>query len=386
MEIRSLIPNAMKSHLRTFVRALKMSVGLLRPNIVKSTGKLSVHGSGNTHTFVVAVGPSFDQNRPDAMMTCRMGYCNAFEQLGIPYLIVDVNDVRKVLPSLKNPFCMIFGGDYAFMSRHVMQILRRYPKFVWVHPWFKDSDEFFHAHGLDSYIWTLSKKDCRRILDSEPSFVFTATVETGLRFFEEWERNGVRLLSLPLACDTSLYNPCAPYREEFAGIRMAFVGGYWESKGRQIDMYLRKFEDDLVIYGYTRWPYRGYRGQLSREAEPSLYQQALVSPTINEPTVKLLHGQINERVFKVLGSGGMTVVDAIPAYRQLFTEEELIVPKSEFEFHDVVSELLVNDSLREQYSRRGYEAIVSRHTYIHRAKIILQQLGITIGRSGDDAY
>jgi hypothetical protein len=374
MKIRVLIPEGIKRHIRPFWRLFKKCTGGFCANIIEPTGKLSLDGA--RYTFVVAVGPSFDQNRPDAMMTCAMGYCHAFEELGIPFLLVDVNDLRKMLPALTNPFCMIFGADYAIMSHRIIHFLKKYPKFVWVDPWFKGSDEFFKFHGLDARIWTWSNEHRRRILDSEPSFVYTATVEPGLEFFREWERRGVRLLSLPLACDTTLYDHLAPYRKEFEGIRMVFVGGYWKSKARQIDKYLRTFEDDLVLYGYSKWPYRGYRGQLSREAEPSLYQQALVSPAINEPTVKLLHGQINERVFKVLGSGGTTVVDAIPAYRQLFTEEELIVPKDEFEFEDIVRELFTNGTLREKYSSLGREAVLSRHTYIHRARVILRQLDV----------
>lgn len=345
-------------------------------NITEAIGKLPL--DKGPLTFVVVVGPSFDQNIPTAMMTCRMGFCQAFEQLGIPYIIVDVRDLRKVLPSLLNPFCVIFGADYAVMDGRTIKTLKKYPHFVWVNPWFKGSDEFFASHGLDSRIWTWSDVHRQKILDSEPSFVYTATVEQGLCFFEEWKRHGLRLISLPLACDTTLYNLSAAYLPEFEGVQMAFVGGYWVSKGRQIDRYLRPFEDKLIIYGYNKWPYKGYRGMLSRDAEPSLYRQAMVCPTINEPTVKLLHGQINERVFKVLGCGGVTVVDAVPAYRELFSEDELIIPEDEHEFFNIVSELLVNKDLRDKYSRKGYEAVISRHTYIHRAKVILRELGFDI--------
>ena len=123
-----------------------------------------------------------------------------------------------MLPALTNPFCMIFGADYAIMSHRTIQLLKKYPKFVWVDPWFKGSDEFFKFHGLDARIWTWSNEHRRRILDSEPSFVYTATVEPGLEFFREWERRGVRLLSLPLACDTTLYNHFAPSCQEFEAI------------------------------------------------------------------------------------------------------------------------------------------------------------------------
>jgi hypothetical protein len=373
-----MIKESIKRLLRPVIWSIKKTTGILRANITEPTGDLPLYNGSNNYTFVVAVGPSFDQNRPDAMMTYRMGYCNAFEQLGIPYIIVDVNDLNMILPTLTNPLCMLFAMDYKIMSRRTIQTIKRYPKFVWVYPWFNKSKEFFNAHGLDARIWTLPIGLCKKILDSEPSFVFTATVEAGLHFFEKWSKHGQQLVSLPLGCDTALYNRGALYRKEFEGVQIAFVGGYWESKGKQIDKYLRPFEEDLIIYGYNKWPYQGYRGLLPRESEPSLYRQAKVSPTINEPTVKLLRGQINERVFKILGSGGMTIVDAVPSYRELFTEEELIIPKDVNEFYSVLRELLTNDSLRCQFSQRGYEAVIARHTYIHRARQILQKIGITI--------
>lgn len=340
--------------------------------ITAPTGRIGL--DNGPVTFVVVVGPHFDQNVPNALMTCRIGYCRAFEKLGIPYVIVDVNELSDLLPSLVNPFYMVLGDDYRFMKDDVIRVLRKYPHFVWCNPWFKESDKFFQNHDLNPSIWSWSKEHRRKILTSEPKFLFTATVEGGLSFFDEWERHGLKVVSLPLACDTTLYKPSAPHLKEFEGISLAFVGGYWKSKGQQIDRYLRSFEDELVIYGYNEWPYRGYRRKLSRESEPSLYRQARVCPTINEPTVRLLHGQINERVFKILGSRGVTVVDAVPAYRELFGEDELPLPRDEHEFADIIREMLNNEHMRSKYGTAGFTAVISRHTYVHRAKKVLHEL------------
>ncbi len=345
-----------------------------RTHIRQATGALDpTHGPA---TFVMAVGSSFDQGRPDAMMTCRMGYCHGFEELGIPYLIVDVRELAGVIGSLPNPLYMLFGGDVHLLSKAAIRRLRNHRCVVWVYPWFRDSDRFFAAHSLDPGLWVLPADVKHKILALEPVFGFTATVPSGLGFFEEWERSGVPVCSLPLACDTSLYKRDTKDHPEFEGVRLAFVGGYWESKGQQLDRYLRQFEDQLVIYGYNRWPYSGYRGILSQEMEPSLYRQARVSPAINEPTVTLLKGQINERVFKVLGSYGCAVVDAVPAYRELYSEEELLVSDSPESFRDLVLALLNDDELNSRYRRGGYEATLNRHTYTHRARTILERLHI----------
>lgn len=336
-------------------------------------------------TFVMAVGSSFDQDRPDAMMTCRLGYCHGFEQLGIPYLIVDVRDLAGVVEDLPNPVCMLFAGDMHLLSNAAVRKLRRRHCIVWVYPWFQDSDRFFSLHSLDPEPWMLPSAVRRRIIALEPGFGFTATVPSGLGFFEQWERHGVKMRSLPLACDTQVYGRDAPDDPDFDDVQIAFVGGYWESKGRQIDRYLRPLEDRLVIYGYNRWPYKGYRGLLSREKEASLYRQARVSPTVNEPTVALLKGQINERAFKVMGSFGCTVVDAVMAYRELYSEDELLIAESPEHFRDLAIGLLRDEERNLQYRTRGYTATMQRHTYLHRAQEILRQLDMRAPAAGSAA-
>jgi hypothetical protein len=185
----------------------------------------------------------------------------------------------------------------------------------------------------------------------------------------------LKVISLPLACDTFLYQSEGESVLDFDGIKLAFVGGYWESKGKQLDRYLRPFEEDLVVYGYSKWPYRGYRGLLPIADEPALYRQALVSPVINEPSVAILHGQINERIFKVLGSCGYPLVDAVPAYRELFSEAELPIPDNADHFGQMLRELLAKGSPREQ-CKLARQAVLERHTYMHRAQQVLSEMGL----------
>lgn len=346
---------------------------LKRARIHTPTGKLDP--SQADLTFVLAVGPTFDQDLPIAMMVARMGYCHAFEELGIPYLIADVRDLPKVVQRVPNAFIMYAAEDIAYLPSRSVRLLRRYRSAVWVPPWFQGSDRFFASHGLDSSLWDLPAGLRRKIVSLEPKFCFTATVPSGLCYFENWTREGVPAVSLPLACDTSIYRPEPPLVPEFAGVGMTFVGGYWTTKGAQIDEYLRRFEDELVIYGYSRWPYGGYRGQLPQDgSESSLYRQARVCPVVNEPTVALLRGQINERVFKVLGSRGCPVVDAVPAYRELYSEDELLIAEDADHFEHLVRHLLADEDLNRTMRLKGFQATMERHTYRHRAEEYLARI------------
>lgn len=373
--LKSVLPKTVLSRLSEFRQGLK------RANIVQASGSLAP-GQGQ-HTFLMAVGPAFDQLRPDAMMACRMGYCHAFEQLGIPYILVDVRDVAEIARQVPSPFVMYFAGDLAYLPAGHIDSLRSLPSAVWVYPWFDGSLDFFISRGLNPEIWTLSVEVVRKALALEPQFGFTATVPSGLHFFEGWERQGLSVRAYPLACDTTVYRPDPVIIDGFEGVELAFVGGYWQSKGVQIDDYLRQFEDRLRVYGYSTWPYRGYSGLLPADQEASLYRQARVCPVVNEPTVALMKGQINERVFKVFGSGGCAVADAVPAYRELFSEDELLIADNPEHFGELVRMLLNNTELNATYRERGLAATLARHTYLHRATDMLRDLGM--GGAGNNS-
>lgn len=350
--------------------------GLKRANITHPTGALDP--AKGERTFVMVVGPAFDQDRLDAMMACRMGYCRAFEGMGIPYILVDVRGVAEAVQGLPMPFLMYFAGDLEFLPTKHISALQAFPSAVWVYPWFSNSRDFFMSRGLNPKIWTLSEEITGKVRKLSPRCCFTATVPSGLHFFEEWDRCGLPVKSYPLACDTHIYRPSPASVPEYNDIPLAFVGGYWESKGKEIDRYLRRFEPDLHVYGYSKWPYSGYRGKLSLNHESSLYHQARVCPVINEPTVALLKGQINERVFKVLGSMGCPVVDAVPAYRELYAEDELLVSDGPEDFANLVELLIKDERMNFAYREKGHRATLERHTYEHRALSLIKDLGLTV--------
>lgn len=351
-----------------FRRGMRILRG--QPHISCEAGALGV--GSRARTFVLVCGPSFDQNVPTAATTCRLGWCSAFEQLDIPYLLLSVKDVARRLPEIPGPICWISGADYPYLDAAGLAALRECPHVVWVDTWFHGEEAFREKHELPRN--TLSDAVRNKILGSSPSFLFTISPERSFEFYRRWMDTGARLLSLPLACDTRRYPPEPPLRPEFVGIDMAFVGGYWPYKARQFDRYLRPYQERLTVFGYSRWPYAGFGGLLPTEQEGSLYKQARISPSINEPHVELMGVDLNERVFKVLGSGGVTVTDAVAAYRDWFTDDELLVPRSVEEFQEFVELLEADLEVRQAFALRGARAIRKRHTYVHRAQAVLSAL------------
>lgn len=327
-----------------------------------------------TRTVLFGVGPHETYGAKTAYMRIYQGYANAFESAGYDFLFCDIRDVEKYAETIDNPILFLNGSDYQYLNDHQSLRLRKFKKVVWLNPWFRDSDHFFRAHGLDKKIWNWSALHRRRIVESDPIIGITATTPKGLCFFQQWADNGIAVESMPLACDTSRYQQQTEKNTQFADVKYAFVGGYWDTKGKELDRYLRPLEDQLVIYGRNRWPYRSYKGVLDDSAEQQLYRQAMVCPVINEPSVRILHGQINERVFKVMGSGGLALVDAVPAFRELFAANELIVPKNHAQFLEYAHVLLHDPTMRDAYREAGTKAVLQRHTYKNRVEALLVHL------------
>lgn len=341
-----------------------------KPVIFNECGLLS-QDSGKL-VFVVVCGPGFDMSVPNAGMTSRMGWCHGFEEIGIPYILISVFELASRLPEIPRPLCWISASDYMYLNNRNLRALKKTEHFVWVNTWFKGETEFYATYNYQNN--SDAKQLNEKIISSDPSFVFTIAPEGSFEYFETWIQQGLKLVSLPLACDTSVYTGQTADVPEFGCIEMAFVGGYWPYKALQFDRYLKPYSDRLKVFGYSPWPYAGYGGQIPVYLEASLYAHARLSPSINEPHVEKMGIDINERVFKVLGSGGMTITDVTPGYRELFTGDELLVPDSINDYHDMVHDILKDEDLNRQYRERGRAAVLSRHTYAHRAKAVLDFL------------
>ena len=315
----------------------------------------------------------------NAGTTLRLGWCRGFEQLGIPYCVLGTHELTTRLPELQNPFCLLTNGEYLYLDRAARAALRQVPHLVWVDHWFQDDGATFRRLDLDDQ--SLAQRVYRAVLATEPAAAYTISPPSSLEYYHKWVEHGLQVVSLPLACDPVTYHLDTPRRPEFDDVEMAFVGGYWPYKARQFDRYLRPYQDRLKVYGYAPWPYAGYGGRLDAQHEATLYRQAKLAPTINEPQAEALGLDLNERVFKVLGSGGCTLTDAVPGYRDWFTPDELPVPASLAEYHELVETLLHDAAFNRRYRKAGHAAVMARHTYAHRAQSVLDLLHISVTAS-----
>jgi hypothetical protein len=326
-------------------------------------------------TLVVVCGAEFDQRIPNAATMARMGWCHGFEALGIPYVLASAYELPRVLASCHRPFCWIAGSDYVYLDGQGLKALSQHPHAVLVTTSFDGDEAYFRRNGFPNQAWPRRQRE--RIAASGPNFLFTMSGESRFEYYTGWQSAGVPLVSLPLACDTHVYR-AGPAQGRFERVEVAFVGGFWPYKAVQFDRYLKPHADRLHVFGYSSWPYGHYGGTLSAGDETALYAQARVAPVINEPHVCAMGIDLNERVFKVLGSGGLALTDATPGYREWFSADELLVPDDLADFHDRLNAVMSQPAAFAQVRERGLRAVCERHTYVHRAQTFCRHLGLDL--------
>jgi len=108
-------------------------------------------------------------------------------------------------------------------------------------------------------------------------------------------------------------------------------------------------------------------GLLDRDLERVLYGRAKLCPTVNAMACYDGYDEVNERVYKILGSGGLSLGDPVSAFRELFAEDELAVAGDVDEHQELVSLLLTDDAAASAFRSAGMNAVLTRHTYAHRA-------------------
>jgi len=321
----------------------------------------------NSPTLLIAMPDGFDLNLSRASQTIRMGYYHGALQAGWGAKLVGYSNLFEVICKAPSPVVWLTYDDYRFLGDDTLMALREEHHIVSVNCWFDGMEQHCTYSAIPSAV--LPEHQRRAILDSTPDFVWCSAPESYIRFYAGWADAGMKVVSLPWACDTERYHPVIG--DTFADVEMAFVGGYRGYKEEQYAERLWPYESRLKVWGYSAWP-RCYQGYLPNDQEAALYAQARLCPTISEPHFALT-GDTVERPFKIMGSGGVTILD-LPCYRELFLPGEVLIATHPDDYRTVVKVLLEDDEVRAIYREKGYQAVLRQHTYRHRVETIERHL------------
>jgi hypothetical protein len=194
-----------------------------------------------------------------------------------------------------------------------------------------------------------------------------------------WQEVGVRPVGVMNACDTFAY--CGGrFRPELA-CDVAFVGGYWDYKARNLNRYLMPLTQPAAglsvrIFGNQPWPTPNYLGLIEERDVRDLFVSATVCPNVSEPHSTDLGWDIIERPFKVLGAGGFCVSDRVLEMDFVFDDDELIRATLPEDWRRQVRHFVNHPEDRLPFIERGRKAVLDRHTYWHRVASLLRAVGL----------
>lgn len=232
--------------------------------------------------------------------------------------------------------------------------------------------------------------DTARLFDH----VFTSDSRMVVRYQEELGHNRVDVL--PFAAQPAIHNPVRP----LAGVQdrgVAFAGSYFAHKfperREQLDYLLpaaqkaaTKSYQDFEIYSRFFGLEEKYQfpkefrnhvvGALPYEQILTAYKAHKVFLNVN--SVVDSPSMCARRIFEILASGTPVVSAPSAAVREFFPDDELMVAGSEREAELQIRALLNSEELRSRMVHKAQRRIWAKHTYTHRAKEVLDAIGIEV--------
>lgn len=223
------------------------------------------------------------------------------------------------------------------------------------------------------------KENLKKLKDEtgKPDFIHIHyTPEAIKQTHNEFEKLGIPVKSIMMCADTFEYSNSLSDRKFQCDI--GFVGGYWPYKGQVIDRYLKPMlypvgKYNIKIFGNQPWQVNQYCGVIKDHEVKNLFKSAKVCPNLSEPHAQKFGFDVNERIFKVIYSGGFCVSDYVEGYN-LF-KDGVVLAKTPEEFREKIDYYLDKPNERDAISKKGRDIVIKNHTGYDRAAEIMKSFG-----------
>lgn len=316
----------------------------------------------------------------------RLGLSRAFTYCGHEVVIWDMQS-KPALDIFSEFEPDLFIGQTFNLTRPIFKAILERP---WLKVAMKAADWGSFNKTLDNEKFPIllateeEKENIRRLKDEcgKPDFVYIHYHPDYVKDTHGyWEDElGVKVVPLMSGADIFEYT-CGNIRHEFK-CDLGFVGGRWGYKAQSIDKFLVPLCQPnsgfrVKIFGNSNWGIPNYCGYLPDEYTKDFFASSTILPNISEPHSQVFGFDIVERPFKCAAAGRPVVSDYVEGLTKLYTpDEEMVFAKTPQEFEAKCRSLLNNEKLREKIAKAGQTKTLSEHTYFHRIKLILDELGL----------
>lgn len=191
-----------------------------------------------------------------------------------------------------------------------------------------------------------------------------------------WKNIGVKVESVMNAADVFDYTN-GKFDESLSS-HVCFVGGYWPYKSKTLDPYImalcKDFKYNVKIFGNQPWPCPQYCGFLPNEKVKDALFSSIICPNVSEKHSQEYGYDIVERPFKLLANKCFVISDYVLGLDDILYDGIVFANDPEH-FHELVDYYISNPEARNKYIDAGHKRVIEKHTYLDRAKFILEKLG-----------
>lgn len=155
-----------------------------------------------------------------------------------------------------------------------------------------------------------------------------------------------------------------PLKEE---LDVRFYGQDWTLKDKMLGIIQK-------IGQYYNLPYlkKIQKPKLQLSDERKIYNSSQISINVHEEYQRIYGGDCNERTFKIPAAGGFEIVDDVECISQYFEAgKEIVIAKNKMDWLEKIEYYLKNPQKKQRIVEAGRKRVLSEHTYVHRARQIL---------------
>jgi glycosyl transferase family 1 len=317
----------------------------------------------------------------NAVYFIDIGYANAFQELGHHVRLMEYGsplpDAEAFIPDISiSCFHIAYSQhtDYSTLARYKKEYGTRIV--IWGAPFDVPAGRYTDEHN------GLHPERHRRLMESGLfDLCITFYPPEGIqRYYRYWmDTLGIPVHSLPLAADTSVFKPCEP--QERYQTDLCFIGAIHRTKKIPFCTYIRpllgRHRLTAVGKGWDGWPVT--RMSIPYGEESKLLSSASLAPNVHMDLSREIPGMPpNMRTFQSIAGGGLVVSDNVPALRCYFRENEIPMGDTPEDYADKAAYFTDHPDERNAFWSRAYKRLLDEHTYIHRAKSLLEELSLTV--------
>lgn len=206
-----------------------------------------------------------------------------------------------------------------------------------------------------------------------PTVVYGYGFEDDEIYWSHWrEKHGFRWTAIPTACDITIFNDLKSKKD----LDVAYLGGYWPYKAKNIDPFLFPILNDKgirsVVMGWGPWP-DVYKVQSCPESAGNEFlNRAVIGPCISEPHTHQWGIDVPERVFKVSAIGLLPIIDCVPTLKRKMPG--IPMASTGPEMVELVKYYLANKEDRIRLASELQQHVLANHTYHHRMAKLLTEI------------